>query len=187
MDRQQMTRNTGDAAGDVFIDNIEGVGGTIYGDQLYDDGGSHELYGLGGDDQLWGRDGNDYLEGGDGHDLLIGGAGQDLLVGGSGSDIFRFDAQPGAGHVDTVRDFVVGADLLQLTRTTFAAFSNQGAVQAWQFTIGSAAATTDHRLIYNSSTGALLYDADGTGGAAQVQFATLGTGLALSASSFALI
>jgi Ca2+-binding RTX toxin-like protein len=187
MDRLDMWRNTGDAAGDAFLDNIEGVGGTGYGDYLYDDGGSHELYGLGGNDQLWGRDGNDYLEGGDGHDLLVGGAGQDLLVGGSGSDIYRFDGQLGASNADKVRDFTVGSDVLQLTRNTFTAFANQSAVQAWQFTIGAAANTTDHRLVYNSGTGALFYDVDGVGGAAQVQFATLGPGLALSASSFALL
>jgi hypothetical protein len=54
VDRQAMWRNAGDAAGDAFWDNIEAVGGTAYGDLIYD-GGSHELYGLGGSDQLWGR------------------------------------------------------------------------------------------------------------------------------------
>jgi serralysin len=183
--RSAMHTNQGDAAGDIFLDNIEGVGGTAYGDRLYDDSGSHELYGLGGDDQLWGESGNDYLEGGDGNDLLFGGVGQDLMVGGNGSDIFRFGGALGAGNVDTIRDFTVGSDLLQLTRYTFLTFANQGSVQAWQFTIGSAATTTDHRLVYNSSTGALFYDSDGAGGAAQVQFAALSTGLALSSASFA--
>jgi serralysin len=90
VDRQDMTRNTGDAAGDEYQDNIEAVGGTAYNDHLYDDGGSHELYGLGGNDRLWGRDGNDYLEGGDGHDRLYGGAGADVFHGGDGFDIVEY-------------------------------------------------------------------------------------------------
>jgi len=87
-----------------------------------------------------------------------------------------------------VNDFGVGGpDLLQLTRNTFTAFANQGEVFGFQLAFGVAATTSAHRLVYNGSTGALFYDADGAGGAAQVQFATLSKGLALSASSFALL
>jgi Ca2+-binding RTX toxin-like protein len=82
---------------------------------------------------------------------------------------------------------MVGSDVLHLTRNTFTAFANQGSVHTSQLTFGSAATMAAHRLIYNSSTGALSYDADGVGGAAQVQFASLSKGLAISASSFALL
>ena len=43
------------------------------------------------------------------------------------------------------------------------------------------------RIIYNSSTGALSYDADGTGVAAPVQFAHLTSGLALTNSDFHVV
>jgi len=43
------------------------------------------------------------------------------------------------------------------------------------------------RIIYNSGTGAVFYDADGTGGGTQVQFATISTGLAMSAGNFVVI
>jgi Ca2+-binding RTX toxin-like protein len=41
--------------------------------------------------------------------------------------------------------------------------------------LGTAAADTSDRFIYNQSTGALFFDSDGTGAIAQVQIATLTT------------
>ena len=38
----------------------------------------------------------------------------------------------------------------------------------------------------NTDSGALFFDADGSGAGARVQFATLGTGLALTAADFVL-
>jgi Ca2+-binding RTX toxin-like protein len=40
---------------------------------------------------------------------------------------------------------------------------------------------------YNSAPGALLFDADGLGGAAGIQFATLSTGLALTSADFVVV
>ncbi|WP_201864542.1 hypothetical protein [Microvirga soli] len=45
----------------------------------------------------------------------------------------------------------------------------------------------ENKIIYNSATGDLFYDADGTGSIAQVKFATVSKGLALSANDFMLI
>ena len=53
--------------------------------------------------------------------------------------------------------------------------------------MGSTAQDADDRIIYSQATGQLFYDADGNGAGAAIQFATLGTGLALSASDFTVI
>jgi serralysin len=62
-----------------------------------------------------------------------------------------------------------------------------GTLLASQFAIATAAIDADDRIIYNSTTGALYYDADGTGSGAQVQFAALGPGLALTNNEFVVI
>ncbi len=88
------------------------------GNDQFDGGaGNDELYGYGGDDELKGDRGNDRLEGGRGNDILIGGTGLDTLVGGTGIDTFVI--QTLTDELDTVLDFEVGTDLIDL-RTIFA-------------------------------------------------------------------
>jgi serralysin len=76
--------------------------------------------------------------------------------------------------------------LLDALAITQVARNGAGGILASSFTVGTAATTADHRIVYNSSTGALLYDVDGVGGAAAVQFASLTTRPALTASEFFL-
>jgi len=49
------------------------------------------------------------------------------------------------------------------------------------------ATSTATRLIYNSSSGALFYDADGVGGVDAIQFATLATHPALASGDFLVV
>ncbi|PIQ51240.1 MAG: hypothetical protein COW02_15120, partial [Comamonadaceae bacterium CG12_big_fil_rev_8_21_14_0_65_59_15] len=70
------------------------------------------LFGETGNDILWGNLGNDTLQGGDGNDTLFGGAGSNTLNGGAGADIFQY-AKGGAAH-DTIEDFAIGIDSIQL-------------------------------------------------------------------------
>jgi Ca2+-binding RTX toxin-like protein len=186
--------NSGAAAGDTYA-GIEGLGGSSYSDVLTGNGGYNELFGHNGNDQLYGLGDGDFLSGGEGHDQLFGGAGSDWLTGGNGADWFHFDTARGAGNVDVVNDFTKGQDMLVLSRSVFTAFGpgTPGATVilayagSYAFTTGSAATSTFNKIIYNSATGDLFYDADGTGSIAQVKFATVSKGLALSANDFMLI
>ena len=62
-----------------------------------------------------------------------------------------------------------------------------GNISAGELVIGAAAQDANDRIIYNSGTGALFYDADGNGGSAAIQFATLSTGLALTNLDFLVV
>ena len=123
-----------------------------------------------------GLDGNDTLNGGAGDDTLAGGKGLDTLTGGAGADTFRFDTKPTAKTVDMVTDFAPGSDHLAFSLAVFTRFAGVGALAAEAFYTGaglSMAHDKDDRLIYDTSTGALWYDADGTGKAKAVEVAVL--------------
>jgi len=131
---------------------------------------------------LNGGDGADTLYGRNGTDTLDGGLGADTLFGGNDADTFVFSTTLGASNIDTIGAFSVVDDTIQLSLSIFSAFG--ATLDAGEFRIGAAAADADDFIIYDAATGALYYDADGNGGGAAVQFATLGVGLALTAADF---
>lgn|GEM_PF-867171 len=124
-------RLTGVTASDITVANfaIEGTVrlGSAASDTLTGDGGDDYAIGLlggdmiatgGGSDTLDGGAGNDTLDAGAGDDTLTGGLGHDELIGGSGSD--RFIMREGEGG-DTITDFDVNEDILDLSATSITA------------------------------------------------------------------
>lgn len=75
--------------------------------------GDDTLVGGKGNDTLVGGLGNDILTGGDGDDILIGGLGNDTLTGNAGSDTFVF-SETGTANLDTIADYTVGNDTIDL-------------------------------------------------------------------------
>ncbi|HEU6442821.1 MAG TPA: calcium-binding protein [Microvirga sp.] len=176
--------------GNDYADVIRGGYGNdvvySYGgaDIVFGDAGNDKLYGLNGDDDLYGGTGRDYLNGGSGSDYLSGGLDNDTLVGGAGRDYFVFDAKPSRTNVDTITDFSPVYDTIMLDNRIFTRLGPDGWLSSAAFRTGSAAADSSDRIIYNKSTGALLYDPDGIGGAAAVKFAQLKAGLAITKADF---
>lgn len=138
------------------------------------------------DNTLVGSTGNDTLNGGLGADLLDGGLGNDALRGSSGSDLFAFNTTLGASNVDTISDFNVVADTIQLENAVFTGLAT-GLLFAAAFFKGNAAHDADDRIIYNAADGALSFDKDGTGAAAAVRFATVSAGLAITNNDFVVV
>ncbi|MER2622433.1 MAG: calcium-binding protein [Accumulibacter sp.] len=129
------------------------------------------------------------LDGGLGNDLLNGGLDNDILTGGLGSDIIRFDTLLNAStNRDTITDFNVVDDTIQLENAIFTSLTTLGTLAATSFRSGAgiiSAADANDYLIYNTTTGNLYYDADGSGAASTaVLFATLDTHPVLTSLDF---
>jgi Ca2+-binding RTX toxin-like protein len=120
-----------------------------------------------GNDTIRGSAGDDTLIGGSGNDLIVSGNGADQLTGGDGHDNFRINFP--TGGIDTITDFVSADDTIQILGSGFGL--HKGILAADRFVLGSAAQDANDRFIYDN--GALFFDSDGLGGAAQVQIATL--------------
>ncbi len=73
----------------------------------------------GGGLSLIGSSSSDVITGTNGADVLIGGGAADNLTGGAGADIFRYQSASESGPTtsDTITDFLVGEDRIDLTGT----------------------------------------------------------------------
>jgi Ca2+-binding RTX toxin-like protein len=133
----RLTNNDDFRQGTNAADTISGFRGD---DTLLGRGGNDEINADDGDDEASGGTGNDTLNGGPADDVLDGGAGTDALNGEGGNDVLRGGADadtlngfagndvyfggsggdrfiwnPGDGvFVDTIEDFEVGSDELQI-------------------------------------------------------------------------
>jgi Ca2+-binding RTX toxin-like protein len=143
------------------------------------DNGNNNLIGNSKNNTLTGNGGNDTLTGGSGNDILVGGNGNDSLTGSAGLDQFVFNTL--SEGLDTINDFKVIDDTIVVSAGGFGGSLVDGAeISSAQLIIGSSATNAAHRFIYTSTTGALSFDVDGSGGTAATQFATLKTNLLLT-------
>jgi Ca2+-binding RTX toxin-like protein len=136
-----------------------------------------------------GEAGSDTLTGGAGSDLLDGGLAADILIGGAGEDTFRFSTALGDGNIDWIRDFNVIDDTILLDNLIFETVGVDGVLGLGAFygNAAGAAHDADDRIVYDTDSGALFYDVDGSGEGEAIQFAQLNANLRLSASDFIII
>jgi Ca2+-binding RTX toxin-like protein len=167
--------------------------GNAQANTLTGDNTSNILSGLDGNDVLKGKGSNDKLLGGSGNDQLYGGTSKDVLNGGGGADKFYFDTATGSTNIDTIQDFVSGVDQIVLDDDIFSALGITGTAAGanltlGKFWVGTAAHDTSDRIIYDSGTGRLYYDADGNGDESQqVLIATLAGDPALAVTDFKIV
>jgi Ca2+-binding RTX toxin-like protein len=153
--------------GSASLANIEGVHGSGFADVIIGGSASNELFGAGG------------------NDTLDGGGGFDVLRGGAGADTFVFGA-PQSAPSTVVTDFSTGVDTVRLNGALMSELGPSGRFAADDARFYAAAGANsghdaDDRIIYNTSTGQLYYDADGNGAGAgqllgQLNVAPAGSG-----------
>ena len=170
--------------GGADADTLDGGGSA---DKLYGGAGDDSLEGGTNNDTLSGGSGDDALHGGSGRDFLYGGWGRDTLTGGSGADVFVFNTTPD-GEWDEITDFNGIEDTIRLDDAAFGGLAlGVLAASAFEANATGQAASAAHRIVYNTQTGELSFDADGNGAGAAVQFAMLAPGLVLTAADFLVV
>lgn len=107
-----------------------------------------------------------------------------MLTGGAGHDWFIFGSGAMAEGWDTITDFDPLLDTIRLDARTFGLTKGVLADTAFAIAAGGVAQAAEDRILYDSATGALYWDADGAGGADAVQFAAVQAGMALTAADF---
>ncbi len=123
-----------------------------------------------------------------GANRLDGRGGLDTLVGGAGADQFVFSTAPGASNWDRIADFEAGRDRVALDDAVFAGLRlGDLAPSAFAAEAGGLARDALDRVLYDTATGALYWDADGSGPGARALIARLDAGLALGAGDFVVV
>ena len=160
-------------------------------------GGNDTLLGASanGGSQLFGGDGDDSLVGSSRRDVLDGGAGNDTLAGHGDffdeGDVFVFSAPPGAANADVVSTFLSSRDTIQLDGSVMGALGASGDFTAGdaRFAANSSGVAQDSsdRVVYNTTSGELWYDADGNGATAALLIATLNGAPGLVATDIAVV
>jgi len=163
---------TGGSSGSISFTSIERVVGGNFNDSLSGTVGSQTLTGQAG------------------ADTLTGGAGNDTLWGGTGNDAFVFNGM-GSANADRISDFASGQDKVQLDDTAFTGIGATGNfatgdARFWASSSGAAHDSND-RVLYNTSTGQLYYDADGSGSGAAQLIATISGNPTVAATDIAVI
>jgi len=172
----------------AYVENLTLSGGAAIngaGNEL-----DNILTGNSGANLLAGYGGNDTLAGGAGNDRLNGGIGNDTLSGGIGNDVFVFDSVlNAASNKDTITDFTSGQDKIELKRTIFSALPAEGTLASFAYLASPTGAAADehHYILYNTTSGALLYDADGNGQGVAIEFATLTNKPQIKAEDFIIV
>jgi Ca2+-binding RTX toxin-like protein len=158
-------------AGTTTFTNIEKVVTGDFNDQLTGDASAQNLTARSGSDTLWGA------------------GGFDTLWGGSGADTFIF-REFGSANADNIGDWTSGSDTLLLDGAIMTALGASGDFTAgdarfWASSTGIAH-DADDRIIFNSTTRQIFYDADGNGSGAAQLIATLQAGATLVATDIAV-
>jgi serralysin len=161
-----------------FYGEYENALGSSMGDAIIGNKFGNAINGGGGSDFLYGYAGADVLRGSSGADQILGGNGKDTLGGGSGNDLFIFDNVVKNANADRITDFTVTADLIHLESAKFTGIGTDGTLAPGKYREGgnvdaTGATAPGQRILYDTDSGKLYYDADGNGSSDKILIAIL--------------
>jgi trimeric autotransporter adhesin len=164
---------TGGSSGTISFTSIERVLAGNFNDTLSGNAAAQTLTGQGGSDTLWGA------------------GGTDTLWGATGADAFVF-REMGTANADRISDFASGSDKVHLDDAAFAAIGAMGNFAAadarFKANSSGTATETNDRVVFNTSTGQLYYDADGSGSGAGAQLiATVQAGASVASTDIVVV
>jgi Ca2+-binding RTX toxin-like protein len=140
------------------------INGTAGADTLLGTATADVINGLAGNDRIAGRAGNDQINGGAGNDTLTGGLGADRFIYNTNAAFTRTSV-----GVDTITDFAIGQnDKIVLDKTTFPRISSSRGLgfsvdaEFAKVSSNTAAAISGADIVYNTVTGELFYNQNGT-------------------------
>jgi Ca2+-binding RTX toxin-like protein len=150
------SQNSGDAAGDTYA-SVEALVGTGFGDDVRGNAAGNALFGLAG------------------NDFIVGLGGIDIMNGGAGVDTFFYaTAGDGGGNGDIIQDLVSGQDRIMVDGSQFGLGSPGGvALDGFRFVYGANATLATIQFGYDTATGEVWYDFNGTAGGGRVTLAYL--------------
>lgn len=145
------------------------------------------IFGTQGNDRFDGTPGIDYIYGFGGDDVFNNSPGRDVLTGGSGRDVYNYElgfveADWGGyklgfapDNVDTIMDFVSGEDTIGFNDGSVLLGVSSLRISDDLFVQGPGAVAIERNdfFVFDTDTGALYYDYDGSGSEQPYHFATL--------------
>jgi hypothetical protein len=118
-------------------------------------------------------------------DVIIGNSVANQLTGGLGKDSFVFASKLSDFNVDTITDFNAAEDMLILERAIFNTLNSSNVLTPQELFVSASATSAENaaqRIIFNTASQSLYYDADGAGGENALLFALLPNVTLLNAS-----
>lgn len=131
------------------------------------------------------------ITGNGGANVLTGNLGKNTMTGGLGADTFVFNTKLSTAKADRITDFNRIDDVMHLENTGSGLFTGlaAGALSAARFKANAAGVATDStdRIIYDTTSGDLFFDKNGSAAGGVVKFATLSTKPTITAADFFVI
>jgi Ca2+-binding RTX toxin-like protein len=170
-----LSNSLGNNGGTINNVVVDASGVTANGLRFEGNADDNTFIGTTQDDVFVSNSGNDVLTGGAGADTFVFGKVHEQVVTGDDDEVQTYvDTAFELSGIDFITDFMSGLDKIALNTDMFSSLT-VGGFSAGNLVVGSGATAgdVDDYILFDTSTFALSYDADGSGAGAAIQFATL--------------